>query len=79
MVNLREQAVLKAAQEIWNRTGRPVSADAIAQAAGFDDETTQQVPSALTRRGAHQREQIDLLIALFSERKPMTSPGNPLR
>jgi hypothetical protein len=23
------------------------------------------------------REQIDLLIALFSERKPMTSPGNP--
>jgi hypothetical protein len=27
---------------------------------------------------ALQREQIDLLIALFSERKPTASPGNPL-
>jgi hypothetical protein len=51
MVNLRERAVLKAAQDIWNRTGRPVSADAIAQAAGFDDETTQQALGALYSKG----------------------------
>jgi hypothetical protein len=51
MVNLRERAVLKAAQDIWNRTGRPVSADAIAPAVGFDDETTQQVLSALYSKG----------------------------
>lgn len=42
-MNLREQAVLRAAQDIWCRTGRPVSAAAIAEATGFDDETTQQI------------------------------------
>jgi hypothetical protein len=51
MVNIREQEVLRAAQEIWDRTGRPVSADAITQTAGFDDETTQQALRALDAKG----------------------------
>lgn len=50
-MNLREQAVLRAAQDIWTRTGRPVSADAIADASGFDDETTQQVLNGLYSKG----------------------------
>jgi hypothetical protein len=51
MVNMREREVLRAAQEIWDRTGRPVSADAIVQAAGFDDEATQQALRALDAKG----------------------------
>lgn len=50
-MNLREQAVLRAAQDIWTRTGRPVSAAAIAEATGFDDETTQQILTALDLKG----------------------------
>jgi hypothetical protein len=30
-MNLRERAAFKAAQDIWDRTGQPVSADTIAQ------------------------------------------------
>lgn len=51
MANLRERTVLKAAEDIWTRTGRPVSAEAIAEAAGFDDQNTQQVLNALDSKG----------------------------
>lgn len=50
-MNLRERAVFRAAQDIWGRTGRPVSADAIAHAVGFDDESTQQVLKTLDLKG----------------------------
>jgi hypothetical protein len=50
-VNLRERAVVRAAHDVWTATGRPVSADAIAQASGFDDATTQQVLNALDLKG----------------------------
>lgn len=50
-MNLREQAVHKAAWDRWNATGRPVSADTIAQASGFDDATTQQILIALDAKG----------------------------
>ena len=46
------QAVLRAARQIWIRTERPVDADAIAQATGFDSETTQEVLSALCAKGS---------------------------
>jgi hypothetical protein len=50
-VNPRERAVHRAAHDIWDRTGRPVSADTIAPAAGFDYATTQQVLNALFIKG----------------------------
>jgi hypothetical protein len=50
-MNLREQAVHQVARQFWDRTDRPVSADAIAQASGFDDETTQQILNALFAKG----------------------------
>jgi hypothetical protein len=49
-VNLRERVVHRAAHDIRSATGRPISADAIAQATGFDD-TTQQVLRALDSKG----------------------------
>ena len=51
MEDTREQAVLRAAMEIWDTTGDPVSAADIAQAVGFDDGTTQQALSALDSKG----------------------------
>jgi hypothetical protein len=39
--------VYKAAQDIWDRTRRPVSANAIGEATGMDDETLQPVLHAL--------------------------------
>ncbi len=50
-VNLREQAVYKTDHDMWTQTGRPVSADAIAQATGFDDQTTQQILKGLDAKG----------------------------
>ncbi|WP_155764634.1 hypothetical protein [Mycobacterium intracellulare] len=50
-MNLGERVVFKAARDIWDRTRRPVPANAITEATGFDDETTQQVLHALDLKG----------------------------
>jgi hypothetical protein len=50
MVNPRERAVLKAAEDIWN-TRRPVSVAAIARATGFDDAALQPILQALDAKG----------------------------
>jgi hypothetical protein len=51
MTNLQERELLKAVREIWDRTGRPIDADTIGQAAGFDDETTQRLLRTLDAKG----------------------------
>lgn len=43
--------MFNAARDVWDRTRQPVSANAIAEATGFDDETTQQVLLALDLKG----------------------------
>ncbi|WP_459989246.1 MarR family transcriptional regulator [Mycobacterium avium] len=50
-MNLREQAVYKTGHDMWAQTGGPVSADAIAEATGFDDQTTQQILKGLDAKG----------------------------
>jgi hypothetical protein len=50
-VNLREQAVYRAGQDIAGNTGRPVSAAAIANATGFDDAALQQILRAMDAKG----------------------------
>ncbi|ORB89759.1 hypothetical protein [Mycobacterium persicum] len=45
----RDLPVLRAAVKIWDTTRRPASAAAIAQAVGFDEETTQRALAALRR------------------------------
>ncbi|WP_155765935.1 hypothetical protein [Mycobacterium colombiense] len=50
-MNLHERVVFNAARDVWDRTRQPVSANAIAEATGFDDETTQQVLLALDLKG----------------------------
>jgi hypothetical protein len=50
-VNLREQAIIRAAANIWEKASRPVAADVIAEASGFDYDTTQQILKALDAKG----------------------------
>jgi hypothetical protein len=46
----RDLPVLRAAVELYDRTGMPVRASAIAQAAGIDEETTQRALRFLFRQ-----------------------------
>ncbi|WP_374023924.1 hypothetical protein [Mycobacterium sp. HNNTM2301] len=50
-MNLRERVVYKAARDIWDRTRQPVSANAIREVTGFEDETTQRVLNDLYLKG----------------------------
>ncbi|WP_133251035.1 hypothetical protein [Mycobacterium montefiorense] len=55
-MNLREQAVIRAATHIWEKTRCPVTAGAIAEATGFDAvatqrNATQQILNALDLKG----------------------------
>jgi hypothetical protein len=51
MVNMRERAIFEAAQDIWNETAAPVSAEAIGPRAGFDEKATQLALRALHAKG----------------------------
>ncbi|ORV91186.1 hypothetical protein AWC11_11305 [Mycobacterium interjectum] len=51
MDNAQVRAVLRTAIEIWDKTGGPVSAEAITQAVGFGDETVQLALRSLDANG----------------------------